>query len=178
MNGVQPYNPPRILALILGALVLAAYQFFWRGTLMVGPPPVETVPQALSVLLSFIVGYGIAMLFWLINQTKGQIWPTFRPTSGRIIAAVVVAMLMPVVVFSYLPWIVGGLLIFMMAGEPLVALAIAGAATAIAYPITSMIVRHTYDRRVLRFGMFCVMFWAGYSAFLLLFGVHEFSINF
>lgn len=176
MNHAQSYAPPRLVAIIAGAIVLAFYQVYWRDVLMTGLPSVDTVAQPLSVLLSFVIGYGLAMLFWLIKQTRGQIWDTFRPTRGRLIAAFVVAMLMPVFVVSYVPWILGGLLAFVPQDEPLLTAGIALAATALAYPITAMIVRHTYRRLALRFGLFCLMFWTGYSACLLVFGAVVFRI--
>ena len=175
MNTVQhTYTPPRSIALVLSGLVFAIYQVFWRPTFLTDhakaafrAPDAAPVPLLIALGLSFILGYGLTLLGWLILRTKGQIWATFKPTLGRILGAFCLAMVTPLAVMSYLPWIFGGLIPFVFTEAPLLASGVTLLATALAYPFSAMIVRHTYDRRLLRFGLFCLVFWTGYAGHLL-----------
>lgn len=116
------------------------------------------------------------MLGWLILRTRGQVWATFRPTRGRIIGAFCLAMVAPVVVFSWIPWIIGGFLGAMIGHAPLQVLGIAMIGTAMAYPLAAMIIRHTYQRRVLRFGLFALSFWTAYALHMLWRGAERFTL--
>ena len=134
------------------------------------------MPLLVAVGLSIVLGYGITMLGWLILRTKGHVWATFKPTLGRIIGAFCLAMVTPLAVFSYLPWIVGGLIPFVFFAAPFWGTGVTLLATALAYPLSTMIVRHTYDRRLLRFGLFCLTFWTAYAGHMLYSGVVIFRL--
>lgn len=177
MNNVQyKYTPPRFLALCLGGIIFAVYHLGWRPTLLDPSTRGAPVPLVIAIAASLVLGYGIAMLGWLLRATKGQVRYTFRPTRGRIIGAFCLAMVTPIVVFSYLPWVMGGLAPLMLGSEPLFAIAIMLMATALTYPLAAMIVRHTYDRRWLRLGLFALSFWTAYAGHLLYSGEHVFRL--
>ncbi|MGJ8610549.1 MAG: hypothetical protein ACSHWY_05620 [Octadecabacter sp.] len=177
MNNVQPkYTPPRAIALTLGLVIFALYQVARRPDLLASSKLGDPAPLGLALLFSAIMGYGLTMLVWLMWRTYGQIWYTFRPTRGRVIGAFCLAMVAPIVVFSYVPWIIGPILFFSLASEPLHVLEWATYATLAAYPIAAMIVRHTYQRRLLRIGLFALCFWTAYSAHMLWAGVAIFRI--
>jgi hypothetical protein len=179
MNNVQSYNPPRLAALGLAAAVFAAYHVGWSDLLREGPRTGTPVPLPLAVLFSLIIGYGLAMLGWLIARTKWQVFETFRPTRGRILGAFSLAMVMPIAVFSYVPWIIVTLpFIALGAGLKGVVYAIPAILlpSLLAYPIAAMILRHTYQRRALRFALFALCFWTAYSAHMLWSGVVIFRL--
>jgi len=171
MNIVQtPYTPPRLLALILGVVIFVVYQVFRRPMLASDITQGDPVPLAVALVASVVVGYGLSMLWWLIRRTKGQFWYTFHPTRSRFIGAFCLAMIAPFAVFTYIPWIFGGLMFVILFEEPIWAIAITAMAITALYPLASMIVRHTYQRRWLRVGLFCLTFWTAYAGYLLFMG--------
>ena len=177
MNTVQSnYSPPRIAAFLLAAIVFAIYQFGWRDFINAAPIYGIPVPTALAIVFSLIIGYGFSMIGWLIVRTKGQFLETFRPTRGRIIGSICLTLATPFVVFSYIPWIFLGMLPLAIPYEPIEALLIFAAISLVTYPLAAMIVRHTYDRRGLRIGLFALCFWTAYSVLMLRNGVQIFAI--
>lgn len=177
MNTVQPIcAPPRFLALCLGVVIFAIYHFGWRPQLLAPVTFGTPAPLVLAIIFALILGYGLAALWWLLRSTKGQVWATLRPTRGRIIGAVCLALIIPFAVFSYIPWVLGGLLPFLVGTNTLWALAILLVASCICYPFAAMIVRHTYERRLFRFELFMLAFWAAYAAHMLNSGVVNFTI--
>ena len=176
MNNVQLYTPPRFLALCLGALVFVFYHLGRRPALLGSATNGKALPLFVAIAASLVLGYGLAMLWWLIRQTKGQFKETFRPTRARITAALSLAFVAPVAVFSWTPWILFFFLGFLAAAIPLKAIAIFFCATLITYPLAAMIVRHTYHRHWMRFVLFCLSFWSAYAAHLLVNGAVRFTL--
>lgn len=177
MNDVHiKYAPPRLPALALGLLVFLAYRAMWLPLLAALPQFGDPVPTGFAVGFSLIIGYGLTMLGWLIWRTKGQVWDTFRPTRGRILGALALGAVTPIAVFSWLPWIIGSFVLMGLFHEPLAALAVWLVPSLIAYPLAAMIVRHTYQRRWLRFGLFCLTFWTAYAFHMLWHGVVQFTL--
>lgn len=177
MNNVQQsYTPPRLAALLIGAVVFAIYWFGWKDALAANQALGDPVPAPLAAICALVIGYGLAMLGWLIRQTKGQIGYTFRPTRGRIMTTAAMVAVMPVVIFSYIPWIVAGLVTLVAFTSPFYFLGAIIGLSLLWYPLASMIVRHTYQRRWLRLAMFCLYFWTGYAFLLLWHGAMTFRL--
>lgn len=177
MNNVHTkYTPPRLPALGLGLLVFLVYRVMWLPLLATLPQFGKPVPTGFAIGFSLILGYGMTMLGWLIWRTKGQVRDTFRPTRGRILGALALGAVNPLVVISWIPWITGGFSLTILSHDPLAALAIWLMPSAIAYPLAAMIVRHTYQRRWLRFGLFCLCFWTAYAFHMLWRGVLHFNL--
>lgn len=170
------YRPPRLLALSAGLGVFVIYQWVWRPNLIeLSNTHGHPVPLPAAFGFALILGYALAMLWWLIRQTRGQFWATFRPTRGRIISAICLALVTPMVVVNWLPWII------LLAAAPVVsvnigAVALMGAACLIVYPLAAMILRHTYQRRLLRLGLFSLYFWGVYACLMLWHGVIHFTL--
>ncbi|MBU2994365.1 hypothetical protein Q4555_06680 [Octadecabacter sp. 1_MG-2023] len=181
MNNVQSYAPPRFLALCLGALIFVFYHLGRRPALLDYATSGKALPIFVAIPCSLVLGYGLAMLWWLIRQTKGQLKETFRPTRGRILGAFGLMTVTPVVVFSGVPWILGALA-FMVVGQgnldSLFGVGVMLGATLALYPLSAMIVRHTYHRLWMRFGLFCLSFWSVYAAHLLVNGAMKFTITY
>ncbi len=176
MNNVQIYSPPRLQALIIAGLFFILYQWGWRPILATSNQWGDPAPLPVAIGATLIMGYGAAMLIWLVRQTKGQKLETFRPTRGRIIAAFCLTMVTPLVVFSWLPWIVGGTIPFLISPNPLQGIGIILAGMCITYPLAAMIVRHTYQRHWLRFGLCALFFWTGYAFHILWHGAMVFTL--
>ena len=95
-----------------------------------------------------------------------------RLNRGRVVGALALAFVTPIAVFDWVPWIWGGLMVFVsgnLQGLGIMVLVWA-AATGLWYPVAALIVSGTRSRW-LRFGLFCLMFWAVYAAFVLFGGV-------
>ncbi|WP_093997391.1 hypothetical protein [Octadecabacter ascidiaceicola] len=174
MNAVQVYSPPRLLALCLGGIIFVGYHLGRRPALMDASPFNPPVPLLFTIGFALILGYGLASLWWLIRSTKGQIWETFHPTRGRVIGAFCLAFVAPLVVVSWLPWLPGVLavmVIFQGTWDSFSGIGMLLVGTLVAYPLSAMIVRHTYDQHLLRFGLFCLCFWSFYAGHLLWSGI-------
>ena len=177
MNNVQfNYTPPRFAALIIGAMVFAIYQLGWRHTLISDSRYEYPAALPIAILCALVIGYGLAMLGWLIRKTKGQIGETFRPTRGRIIATLALFLVTPLFVISYLPMIVGGIVLFMIGDSPFWGFGLLAGLFLVIYPLAAMIVRHTYQRRALRFGLLSLCFWTVYAGHTLYSGVMIFHL--
>ncbi len=168
--GGQSYRPPRVLALTLGLGIFVIYQWIWRPILLepsmrLGDP----IPLLVAIGFALILGYALAMVWWLTQQTRGQVLDTFRPTRGRLISTICLVLITPFVVFSWVPWIVLGIVptfFHSISGALLL-----GGLCLMAYPLAAMIQRHTFQRRWLRFGLFSLYFWAAYAFHMLWRGV-------
>ena len=167
-----PWRWVRRVALPLAALFWAL-AVFWRapmllkqGGMIFVASPLTTVPFAL------VLAYGIAtsaVLFW---ANRHRMRGVLRLNRGRVVGALALAFVTPIAVFDWVPWIWGGLMVFVsgnLQGLGIMVLVWA-AATGLWYPVAALIVSGTRSRW-LRFGLFCLMFWAVYAAFVLFGGV-------
>lgn len=93
------------------------------------------------------------------------------------------ALLTPIVVFSWVPWVLGGLLVFGAfllpeEGSPevlLTSVAFVTAATGLWYPAAALIVSGLRSRYA-RVTAFTLMFWTAYSAVILTLGTKVFRL--
>ena len=155
------YSPPRLFALVFSSVVFACYHWMWRPELIEHGSP---VPLAFAIGLSLILGYAIAMLWWLLKNTQGHWIATFSPTRGRVISVFCLAAIAPIAVLGGLPLATGYMLVF-DPGLPVLYLSLL--VFVASYILAAMIVRHTYQRRMLRLGLFMLCYWAA-IAFLML----------
>ncbi|WP_235260051.1 hypothetical protein [Octadecabacter algicola] len=165
-----------MLALCLGGLIFVFYYLVRRPALMEYETTGKALPPIVAIACSLVLGYGLAMLWWLITHTKGQIRETFRPTLGRIVGMIALTLATPIGVVSDLPWTVGRLIALVLPTMSLAGFTFLLGLLTITYGLSAMIVRHTYERRLMRFGLFCLTFWAAYSCHLLYSGVVVFRI--
>jgi len=101
---------------------------------------------------------------------------TFRPTRARLIGAVCLGMVTPLAVFSWLPFILIGLIPLVAVDISIVIILLILLPIVITYPIASMIIRHTYERRWLRLGLFVLTFLVAYAFLILWQGEQVFRI--
>ncbi|MEO5615675.1 MAG: hypothetical protein ABIR04_12265 [Cypionkella sp.] len=163
------------------AVLIWALAVFWRAPMLVGQPRMVFVVSPLTAVpFALVLAYGIvaiAVLFWVNGHRLRRV---FRPNLGRVIGAVALALVTPVAVFDWgLPWVLGGLTAMLwipaIGTGDLWGLGIVALAVGLWYPVAALIVSGTRSRW-LRFGLFCLMFWAGYAALVLFGGVWHFSL--
>lgn len=173
------YRPPRKLALALGVLIFAMHHLIRRPQLLADVRPDDPVHIWAAFGLSIVLGFGLAMLWWLLRQTKGQIRWTFRPSRGRILTTIGLAAVLPFVVIDWTPWTVGGLVVFSASlgfTEALQSLVYFLVPCILIYPVAAMIVHHTAHKLWLRIALCALVFWSAYAVFMLSFGVVTFRI--
>jgi hypothetical protein len=155
------YSPPRLFALVFSSVFFTSYQSAWLPELQWNGFPVS-LPFAIG--FSLILGYAIAMLCWLLMNTRAHWFATFSPTRGRVISAFCLAAIAPIAVFDGLPLATGYMLVF---DPDLPVMYLSLLIFVASYILVAMIVRHTYQRRMLRLGLFMLCYWAA-IAFLML----------
>ena len=164
---------------LIGIGIFAGYQFWWRYEggeyLRVFGDP---APLAIVVWAALILGQFLAMTYWLLANARSAGLTALRPTRGRIISAICLVLVTPIYVVSWVPWIVLGFLPLFYYGNlgmyllrPSGPLLIVGLLLLVVYSLACLIQHHTYQRKWLRFGLFCLYFWGLYGFHILLRGV-------
>ena len=175
----MPWRRVRRVALPMAVLIWAL-AVFWRAPMLVGQPRVVFVVSPLTAVpFALVLAYGVAVIAVLFWVNRHRLRRVFRWNWGRVIGAVALAFVTPVAVVDGMPWILGGLtamlLVPMVATGNLGGLGIVMLVAGLWYPVSALIVSGTRSRW-LRFGLFCLMFWAGYAALVLFGGVSHFSL--
>ena len=176
------YEHPWARGGLIGIGILAGYQFWWRPEReeylrVLGDP----APLSIAVLAAMLMGQALAMIFFLLEKTRSAGLTALRPTRGRIISAICLGLVTPIVVIDWLPWIVLGFLPFVFAdtlGSVWLwssgVLWIVGLSMLVVYSLACLIQHHTYQRKWLRFGLFCLYFWGLYGFHILWRGLQHF----
>ena len=170
----------RWVALPLAVLIWAV-AVFWRAPMLIGQPRMVFVASPLTAVpFALVLAYGVAAIVVLFWSNRHRLRRVFRWNLGRVIGALALALVMPLAVFDWLPWILGGVaaMLFVplaVSTGDLWGLGIVLLAVGLWYPVAALIVSGTRSRW-LRFGLFCLMFWAGYSGLVLFTGVRHFSL--
>lgn len=165
------YRRVRLIALGLSVLIWGAYVLLRMDDLPAQEGFVYAATPLTAIPFALILGYGLATIFGLLLANRHRLRGVLRLTRGHIIGALALALVTPMVIYDWLPWIVLGLLAFVIPFGILPAVIL----TLLWYPVACLIVSGTKSK-LLRFGLFCLMFWATYSAQMLLFGVRHFSL--
>ncbi len=173
-----------LLGLGLTLVIWAAYMV-WRRPVLIAQVDnyyLEHVPNGLTALpFAAILALGLSAVAILFVANKSRLWVVLRPNRGRLIGSLVLATVTPFAVFNWVPWIVGVLLlalpnlfhapIWISAGAIGTYLGI----SALWYPVSSLIVSGIKSYWM-RFWLFSLMFWSGYSAHILWSGVLYFRL--
>lgn len=146
------------------------------GRQLYGRPIGELQPVGLVALpFAAILALGLAVVIGLAWANRKRWRAILRPNRGRVIGALALAYLTPVAIYSWWPWILGGLTLFLGFFSFEAFFKAHGAvliATALWYPAACLIVSGIHGR-VMRVAVFALMFWAAYSAIILLAGAGE-----
>lgn len=173
----MPWRRVRWAALPMAVLIWAL-AVFWRAPMLVGQPSMVFVVSPLTAVpFALVLAYGVAVIAVLFWGNRHRLRRVLRWNLGRVMGTVALACVTPVAVVDWLPWILGGLTLFVLGnllGVGLLAL-VSAVAAGLWYPVSALIVSGTRSRW-LRFGLFCLMFWAGYAALVLFGGVAHFSL--
>lgn len=166
------------LTVLLSLVLLSMHRVF-----IVSRQP-EIVPQGWAALpFMVLLALGLAVLIGLAVANRARWRAVLRPNRGRVIGALVLGLVTPFAVYSWIPWIIGGFLLAMgnlalMSPTDFFSnlfralLSMLGAldiASLLWYPAACLIVSGIHGR-ILRVALFALMFWSAYSAVLLLFG--------
>ena len=172
-----PWRRVRRVALPLAVLIWAL-AVFWRAPMLLGQPRMVFVASPLTAVpFALVLAYGVAVIAVLFWVNAHRLRRVLRWNLGRVMGALALAFVTPVAVFDWLPWILGGLTFFAFEDLQSIGfiLLVWTVATSLWYPVAALIVSGTRSRW-LRFGLFCLMFWAGYAALVLFGGVWHFSL--
>jgi len=149
-----------------------------------GQPVAEVVPEGLGAL-PFAAGLalGLAVVLGPAWANRERWRAVLRPNRGRVIGALILGFVTPVAVYSWTPWIIGGIWLTLgvaslrqgVPDEILFGLFMSLVAAGFWYPIACLIVSGIHGR-VMRVAVFALMFWAAYAAILLAVGTHKFTL--
>lgn len=183
----RPRLSGRLVAVLTIGLtaVLMAARLGWvepwlkaPGTRVNGRLVAEVNPEGLAALpFAGLLALGCAVLIGLAVANRHRWRAVLRPNRGRVIGALALGFVTPVAVYSWGPWIIGGM--WLMLGLPALqegmasgfffGLMVLTAAAALWYPFACLIVSGIHGR-LMRVAVFALMFWAAYSAFILAVG--------
>jgi hypothetical protein len=185
MTDLAPPSKPPVpllrLALLTATLTLAVYllRIWW-----VEPVSPDIDPKGLRVLpFAAIFAFGLSVVITLALANRHRWRVVLWWNAGRIIGALVLAFVTPLVVYGWLPWILGILAgmfgpVALAEGDFrafLLILGISAGAVALWYPISCLIVSGLTSRWT-RVAVFCLMFWTAYSAIILVVGNQIFPL--
>lgn len=130
-----------------------------------------------------IFGFGVGVILALARANRDRWSTVMRSSRGKVIGAVILAAVTPVVIDGWVPSIVGAwALVLGVMGVVALNLQIIGiwlvsaaVLAAVWYPVSCLIVSGLQSRP-LRVAVYCLMFWAAYSAVILMMGTQRFML--
>ncbi len=171
--------PPRTVAKwargifvpLFAILLFFAYSF--RVMPMTGNFPQDgTLPNWVAVVAALITAAGVAVLTSLLVANIGRLRAVLRPRTGKVLTALVLAAIMPVAFFDWMPVVPGAMVVMMLTDyyEGWV-LWLAGllALMILTYPISALAISGIRAKRT-RFAVFALIWWTAYFGQLLAFG--------
>ena len=159
------------------AAVLLWFAFTNRVALADGGRPDDgTLPVLVAVLAAFFSAAGPAVLGAIIIANRKRTRAVLRPRVGKLVAAAVLAAIMPVLVVEWLPWIFG-ILFGMGLLDPDAWPWMLGlfAMFATCYVASSFIISGVRSKQ-LRLAVFALLWWSVYFAIMLVMGYQQFII--
>jgi hypothetical protein len=158
-----------VLALPLTAALMALR---WG---VVEPANPVIVPKGwLALPFAAVLALGLSVVIGLTWANWDRLRNVLRPRRSRVLGALALGFVTPIGVFSWLPWILGGM--WLQLGVPALfrgwpsgfffGLMLIGVASVVAYPIACLIVAGVRGR-VWRVAVFGLMFWAAYGGIIL-----------
>ena len=158
-----------VLALPLTAALMALR---WG---VVEPANPVIVPKGwLALPFAAVLALGLSVVIGLAWANRDRLRNVLRPRRSRVLGALALGFVTPIGVFSWLPWILGGM--WLQLGVPALfrgwpsgfffGLMLIGVASVVAYPIACLIVAGVRGR-VWRVAVFGLMFWAAYGGIIL-----------
>ncbi|WP_430465063.1 hypothetical protein [Tabrizicola sp.] len=179
-----PQRPRLSAGLVLGlslalAGLLMALRLWW-----VEPASPNIVPKGWAALpFAAMLAFGLAVVIGLAVANRGRWRAVLWPRRSRVLGALALGFVTPIGVFSWLPWILGGMwltlgLPALQEGQPsgfFLGLMLIGGASVLAYPLSCLIVAGVKSR-IWRVAVFGLMFWAAYGGIILFQGNLRFAL--
>ena len=179
-----PQRPKLSAGLVLGLTLafvglLMALRLWW-----VEPAQPNIVPKGWAVVpFAGVSAFGLAVVIGLGVAHQGRWRTVLRPRRNRVLGALALGFVTPIGVFSWLPWILGGMwltlgLPALQEGRPsgfFFGLMLIGGASVVAYPVACLIVAGVKSR-VWRVAVFGLVFWAAYAGIILFQGTLRFAL--
>lgn len=186
---VAPTPKPKVSLIAVGVLALLIAAACMAVRLMwIEPLPAPVQPRGWAALpFAVLFGLGVAVVLGLAWANRRRWRVVLHPNRGRVIGAVALTFVTPLMVFSWMPWILGGLLLAglgYLTNNGLPQFSFADALSFLAsilvptlfwYPISCLIVSGIKSRWV-RVAVYSLMFWAAYSAIILMTGTQRFML--
>lgn len=137
----------------------------------------EIAPKAWAALpFATLLGLGMAVVIGLVLANRQRWRAVLRPSRGRVIGALVLTFVTPVVVINWGPWTLGPLALFTLTGiagsglaQGFEAFGLFAAGAILWYPVASLVISGIRSRPM-RLAIFALMFWASYSGILIFSG--------
>ena len=99
------------------AVLIWALAVFWRAPMLAGQPGMVFVVSPLTAVpFALVLAYGLAVIVVLFWENAHRLRRVFHWNLGRVIGAVALAIVTPVAVFDWVPWILGGLAAVLFGG--------------------------------------------------------------
>jgi hypothetical protein len=163
----------RIFALLITLVIWGIYPLLPNPIAHGGGGPVIFVADRWSCLpFAGIFAYALALLIVLFRSNAHRMVAVLRPNIGRLFGSFILAILTPIVFVGWLPMTIGFFSIPAFILGHLWGMKILGVAMLGWYLPTCLLISGIKDR-FLRFGGFCLMYWAYSSALILISGTHE-----
>lgn len=166
----------RLIAVVL-TLTLWAVFLVWRfpnidptnSQILYRPNLITSLP------LCFVFAYGLSTLMSLFIANYDRLNVVLYPNTGRMAGAVILMLFTPVAMMDWIPWIVLGVVPFMIfrSTEEAAVLVLLGFAL---WYLPSCLLVSGVKNRWLRFWLFCLMFWSACAAVILFSGVLHLSV--
>lgn len=160
------------MALIICAgLVLFALRF--RVAPVPKSYPVDgTLPLWVSVVAAVFCGTGLSVLLALLYANGARLNVVLRPRLGKILSAVALGSLFPVLLFDWMPMVPIVMILLMLFdgyGGWVEWLMYAGFFSLAMYPVAAILISGIHSKQI-RFATFVLIWWTLYFGRLLIFG--------
>lgn len=151
----------------------------WLAYVLIRLPVMQQTPTEYRILpgpitslpFVFLLALGIATLAVLTWQNRHRLRAVFRPNPGRVLCALAMFMVAPIVLFAGFPISAGfGLIHQRSLGDALLLIPL------ISWYLASSLVISGIRARLLRVGIFWVLWWSCYSALVLTMGIAVFRL--
>lgn len=165
-----------LLTAATGMLVWLSY-VAWRYPVMLGEPGYthQYIPTPFTILPAVaFFSLGVATLISLFTHNRQRLRAVLRPTKGRVIGAIILGFLTPIVVFNWVPWIVIGTAMVLSSETPL--LLPLALLPALLWYLPSCLIVSGIKSRPMRVATYALFWWAGYSGLILFNGILNFVV--
>lgn len=172
------FREVHITTVPIAAIIWVLFMVVFRDWHTEGTGSLYNPSPVVAVGLAWIVALAISLQITLFRRNRSRLRAVLRPTIGRILAAVLMGGLTPIVIFNWMPWIAISLASFQLLGISNAFLwTVVGAfgLTGVWY-VPSCLIISGVSAKKWRFALFSLMWWACYAGLILGLGVLHFRV--